>query len=265
MTQAFNLSQFANNVDSSGKAILTSGQAVTGILPVANGGSGAATFASGSVLLGSGTSSFGTVAPGTSGNLLTSNGSAWISQTPALGVNIEVFTISATWTVPAGITKALVWVFGGAGGGARNYWQNYSGGTGGYLAGLVTGLSGSVIVTVGAGGNGSDVYPNGTGTAGTAGSLSSFGSYIICNGGTAANIASGAGSAGTGSYGTGATRVRAICGVESSWSKNQYGLSSGRSNTTWNITYTEYPGQAFNSSGTSSSANGMGGAVIIQY
>lgn len=41
MTQAFNLSQLANNVDSSGKLSLTTG--VDGVLPVANGGTGTAT------------------------------------------------------------------------------------------------------------------------------------------------------------------------------------------------------------------------------
>ncbi len=52
---------------------------VTGILPVANGGSGAASFTANRVLLGNGTSAFQAVAPGTSGNLLTSNGSTWVS------------------------------------------------------------------------------------------------------------------------------------------------------------------------------------------
>lgn len=258
MTQAFNLSQFANFVNTSGKADLTS--AVTGTLPVANGGSGAATFSSGSVLLGSGTSSFGTVAPGASGNLLTSNGTSWVSQTPAVGVNIQYFTTTTTWTVPAGVTKALVWVWGGAGGGARNYGYNYSGGAGGYVAGLVTGLSGSVIVTVGAGGNGVDVYPNGTTTSGGSGGASSFGSYITANGGTGAHTVSGNGTAGTASLNAGASRIRLFAGFDSG-----YGVSSGRSNTTWAITYTEAPGTAFNSSGSSASANGMGGAVIIQY
>lgn len=97
MTQAFNLSQFANFVNSSGKADLTT--AVTGTLPVANGGSGAATFSSGSVLLGSGTSSFGTVAPSTAGNVLTSNGSSWISTT-ATGLGI-----SQVWT---NVTSSIV-------------------------------------------------------------------------------------------------------------------------------------------------------------
>jgi hypothetical protein len=51
----------------------------TGILPVANGGTGAATLATGNVLLGNGTNAVQSVAPGTSGNVLTSNGSTWQS------------------------------------------------------------------------------------------------------------------------------------------------------------------------------------------
>jgi hypothetical protein len=83
MTQAFNLSQFANNVNTSGQASLTA--AVSGTLPVANGGTGATTLTSGAVLVGAGTGSITSVAPSTSGNVLTSNGSAWVSSTPAGG------------------------------------------------------------------------------------------------------------------------------------------------------------------------------------
>jgi len=56
---------------------LTSG--VTGTLPVANGGTGAATLTTNSVLIGNGTGALTSVAPGTTGNLLTSNGTAWVS------------------------------------------------------------------------------------------------------------------------------------------------------------------------------------------
>jgi len=56
---------------------LTTG--VTGTLPVANGGTGATTLAVNNVLLGNGTSAVQTVAPGTSGNVLTSNGTTWAS------------------------------------------------------------------------------------------------------------------------------------------------------------------------------------------
>ena len=49
-------------------------------LAVTNGGTGASSFTANTVLLGNGTSSFQTVAPGTSGNVLTSNGTTWVSQ-----------------------------------------------------------------------------------------------------------------------------------------------------------------------------------------
>jgi hypothetical protein len=81
MTQAFNLSQFANKVNTSGQASLTT--AVTGTLPVANGGTGAATLTANNVLLGNGTSALQVVAPSTNGNVLTSNGTTWTSATPA--------------------------------------------------------------------------------------------------------------------------------------------------------------------------------------
>jgi len=54
--------------------------AVTGILPVANGGTGATTLTSNNVIVGNGTSAVQFVAPGTVGNVLTSNGTTWVSQ-----------------------------------------------------------------------------------------------------------------------------------------------------------------------------------------
>jgi hypothetical protein len=60
---------------------------VTGTLPVANGGTGATTLSTGAVLVGNGTSAVSSVSPGTASNVLTSNGSAWVSQAPpAAGV-----------------------------------------------------------------------------------------------------------------------------------------------------------------------------------
>jgi hypothetical protein len=52
---------------------------VTGTLPVANGGTGAATLTANNVLLGNGTSALQVVAPGTTGNVLTSDGTTWTS------------------------------------------------------------------------------------------------------------------------------------------------------------------------------------------
>jgi hypothetical protein len=57
--------------------------AVTGTLPVANGGTGSSSLTANNVLLGNGTSAVQTVAPGSSGNVLTSNGTTWQSTAPA--------------------------------------------------------------------------------------------------------------------------------------------------------------------------------------
>jgi hypothetical protein len=75
MTQAFNLAQLANNLNSSGQLDATDG--LYGVLPVANGGTGQSTLTSKSVLVGNGTSGVAGVAPGTSGNVLVSNGTDW--------------------------------------------------------------------------------------------------------------------------------------------------------------------------------------------
>jgi hypothetical protein len=55
---------------------------VTGTLGVPNGGTGATTLTANAVLLGNGTSAPQTVAPSTSGNVLTSNGTTWTSAPP---------------------------------------------------------------------------------------------------------------------------------------------------------------------------------------
>ena len=50
-----------------------------GTLPVAAGGTGSTSLTANNVLLGNGTSALQAVAPGASGNLLTSNGTTWTS------------------------------------------------------------------------------------------------------------------------------------------------------------------------------------------
>jgi hypothetical protein len=73
---------------------------VTGTLPVANGGTGATSMTANNVILGNGTSAVQVVAPGTSGNLLTSDGSTWASSTPAAS------------GISAGLSIALAMVMG---------------------------------------------------------------------------------------------------------------------------------------------------------
>lgn len=66
-----------------GSINLAQSAAVTGTLPVANGGTGATTLTANNVILGNGTSAVQFVAPGTNGNILTSNGTTWTSAAPA--------------------------------------------------------------------------------------------------------------------------------------------------------------------------------------
>jgi hypothetical protein len=65
----------------SASAVAITGGTITGItdLTVADGGTGASTLSANAVLLGNGTSALQTVAPSTSGNVLTSNGTTWTS------------------------------------------------------------------------------------------------------------------------------------------------------------------------------------------
>jgi hypothetical protein len=74
---------------------------VTGTLPVANGGTGAATLTANNVLLGNGTSALQAVAPGTNGNVLTSNGTTWTSAAgPVAGLTLlQTVTASSSATV----------------------------------------------------------------------------------------------------------------------------------------------------------------------
>lgn len=68
----------------SGGPVTSSGTiTLAGTLGVANGGTGATTLTANAVLIGNGTSAVSTVAPGTTGNVLTSDGTNWVSQAPA--------------------------------------------------------------------------------------------------------------------------------------------------------------------------------------
>jgi len=75
-------------------AVDITGGTIVGItdLAVADGGTGRSTLTANAVLIGNGTSGINSVAPSTSGNILTSNGTSWTSTAPAV--------ISGTWQSP---------------------------------------------------------------------------------------------------------------------------------------------------------------------
>ena len=110
MTQAFNLSQFANKLNSSGATDNTGLQnsAVTVNAGTGLGGGGSVALGSSVTLTNAGVTSFN----GSTGAITFS------SSYP--GPNFQSFTSSGTFTVPAGITKVVVTVIGGGGGGGGN-------------------------------------------------------------------------------------------------------------------------------------------------
>jgi hypothetical protein len=67
----------------------------TGTLSVARGGTGATTLTANNVILGNGTSAPLFVAPGTNGNVLTSNGTTWTSAVLPAGGLTYIFTTTA--------------------------------------------------------------------------------------------------------------------------------------------------------------------------
>jgi hypothetical protein len=72
-------------------SVVITGGSITGItdLAVEDGGTGQSTLAANAVLIGNGTSGITSVAPSTSGNVLTSNGTAWTSTAlPDLGIGV---------------------------------------------------------------------------------------------------------------------------------------------------------------------------------
>ena len=76
--------------------VVITGGTVSGLatdLAVADGGTGASTLAANAVLLGNGTSALQTVAPSTSGNVLKSNGTTWVSDAPDTPIGVN-----QTWT-----------------------------------------------------------------------------------------------------------------------------------------------------------------------
>jgi len=147
---------------------------ITGLstaLAVNQGGTGVNSLAANYALLGNGTSGLQTVAPGTSGNVLTSNGSTWTSAAAVVGLGgQQVFTGNGTFTIPTGVTKVKITVVGGGGGGGGSPTaapgSGRSGAGGGaaitFLSSLTPGNT--IAVTVGAGGSAGAT--NGTGGTG---------------------------------------------------------------------------------------------------
>lgn len=113
MTSAFNLSQLANKVNSSGQLDATNG--LTGTIQdsnlptisVSKGGTGLTTLTSNNLLVGNGTGNVNFIAPSTSGNVLLSNGTSWTSTIfPAIGNSQTWTNVSSTRAVNVTYTNS---------------------------------------------------------------------------------------------------------------------------------------------------------------
>jgi len=89
---------------------ITSLSSLSTPLTVAQGGTGLGTLTANNVILGNGTSNVTFVAPGSSGNVLTSNGSTWVSSAPAAGAvykngttTYDISTASGTQNIAHGL------------------------------------------------------------------------------------------------------------------------------------------------------------------
>jgi hypothetical protein len=106
-------------------AVDITGGTVVGItdLAVADGGTGVSTIAANAVVLGNGTSAIQTVAPGTTGNVLTSNGTTWTSAPSPISTGAGVLTASGqTFTITTKANgKCLINISAGFEGRFANY------------------------------------------------------------------------------------------------------------------------------------------------
>jgi len=189
MTIAFNLSQLANYVNSSGK--LDSANGLVNATPVANGGTGAASATAYAVQCG-GTTSTGAhqsiASLGTAGQVLTSNGVGALpsfQSSNAGQIGYALYTSgTSTWTCPATVTKVFVIVIGGGGGASGSDIA----GAGGVAIGIYTVVPlTSYSYVVGAGGAGSWAG------YGAVGGTSSFGSFCSATGGSSYPTVGGTG------------------------------------------------------------------------
>ena len=171
-----------------------SGGGTSGDVTVTNSMATAITT-SGDLIQGTGSGTFARLGVGTNGQVLTSNGtSATWATSAAISRNIQVFTSSTTWTVPATAKYVDVLVVGGGCGGRGGRRELDSNEGNGARGGGVTIMrdiylngTGTVSIVVGAGSSGTAGSATTTQAAvPSAAGYSGFGTYCYSGGGTAA-------------------------------------------------------------------------------
>lgn len=215
---------------------------------------------------------------GTSGNVLTSNGTSWASSAPSGGApfsNVQAFTSGNTFTVPSGVTKLWVEVYGAGGGGAGSnggsaYGSGGGGGAGGVAMGFLTVTpSQQITVTVGSGGT--------AGGSGGTGNTSSF-STLSATGGSGGAMGDAGGWGGAGGTGSGGSiNQSGGAGGGGGGTAGASAGGSGGSNTRGGggrgssyaggggVAGSVYGGGGGGTAGTSTGGAGGGGGVIVWW
>lgn len=181
MTQAFNLSQFANKVNTSGQADLAT--AVTGTLPQANGGTGTTTAANGELLIGNGSGfTKSTLTAGAGMTITNASGAITLAAAGGGFSNMQVFFSPGTFTTPSTTTRAKITVVGGGGAGGAGGTQPSPFGATPTTGGR--GAAGAIAIYVGPV-TASTAYPVTVGATAVAaaGNTSSFGALASATGG----------------------------------------------------------------------------------
>ena len=181
--------------------LLAGGTTSTGAMQqVVDGAAGTLLRSAGAGALAGYTTAAYPVVSGTSGNVLTSDGTNLISS-PAKGIFLsqQIFTsgTALTYTKPANVTSILVEIIGGGGGGgsstsgALTLGMGGGGGGGGYSRLWIAVAAATYTYTVGAGGAGG----NGSSQAGATGSNTTFSaSSMVANGGIGGGLGNPVGS-----------------------------------------------------------------------
>lgn len=170
---------------------------LNGTVGVSNGGTGATTLTAENVLLGNGTSAVKFVAPGASGNLLTSNGTTWTSAAPSNFVLLDTITTTSGTTATSAVLSTsyrqfIIYFLGvsHAGAAVQNFQMALSddgGSTYSAVVAVISGFTGaslldSVITIINPNSTSATKFATSIFAAGTTGSVTQSGASFVVSG-----------------------------------------------------------------------------------
>lgn len=204
---------------------------------------------------------------GTSGQVLTSQGSGSVPIWSSFSVGpptIQFFTSSATYTPTSGKSVFLVYCIGGGGGssGSNASFGGWGGGSGGcaWLAYTTTEMGSSASVTIGGGGTAGTTNFSGTIFSGGQGSSSSFNP-----GGTGVTITGGGGYGGGNNSNSGGTTTNSYVSWIGQQGDNQDGTIAGKGGASVIFGGGKGADGGYTGGNSSGSAGNSGLVVVFEY